>query len=116
MTIIDQSSMPYMKSLASCLNRMVTEGYSNDFHVNEQGLLSVTQGMQYKPEEISIVNFYRFEGQSDPADNAILYIIETSDGVKGTILDAYGAYHDSRISAFLQEVASFRKKSAKKEL
>ena len=38
MIVKENNSMPYMKSLASCLNRMINEGYTEDFKVTEQGL------------------------------------------------------------------------------
>jgi hypothetical protein len=63
----------------------------------------------YLPEEIQVVNFYRFEGESDPDDNAILYIIETVDGTKGTLVDSYGTYNDSRISNFMKNVETIKK-------
>jgi hypothetical protein len=39
-----------------------------------------------------VVKYYRFEGDSNPDDNTVLYVIETSRGEKGLLLDAYGAY------------------------
>ena len=59
------------------------------------------------------MNFYRFEGESDPDDNAILYIIETNDGTKGTLVDAYGVYNDSRVSQFMKAVETIQKKVVK---
>jgi hypothetical protein len=35
---------------------------------------------------------YRFEGDSDPAEEAIIYIIEADDGAVGYSIDAYGVY------------------------
>ena len=105
--------MPYMKSLATCLNRMVSEGYTEDFKVTEQGLESVQHHSNYVPDQISVVNFYRFEGESDPDDNAILYIIETSDGTKGTLVDAYGTYTDPKVAQFMREVQTIQKKIVK---
>ena len=35
---------------------------------------------------------YRFEGMSDPDDNAVVYALEAADGTKGVIVDAYGTY------------------------
>jgi hypothetical protein len=58
----------------------------------------------YKPEDLLIVNFYRYEGISDPEDNSILYVIETRDGAKGTLVDAYGAYSDPLIEKFMKQV------------
>src|ERR687893_330749 len=113
MLVNENNSMPYMKSLATCLNRMVTEGYTEDFKVTDKGLESLTHHQNYKPEEIQVVNFYRFEGESDPDDNAILYVIETSDGTKGTLVDAYGTYTDPRIGRFMKEVECIQKKVIK---
>ena len=110
MIVNENNSMPYMKSLATCLSRMVSEGYTEDFTITDTGLFSLNQKRYYKPEEIQVVNFYRFEGESDPDDNAILYIIETTDGTKGTLLDAYGVYNDPAISQFMKQVQDIHKK------
>jgi len=110
MIVNENNSMPYMKSLATCLNRMMTEGYTADFTVTDQGLESLNDHHNYKPEQIQVVNFFRFEGESDPDDNAILYVIETNDGLKGTLVDAYGIYNNPRVSSFMQNVDCIQKK------
>lgn len=102
-----------MKSLATCVNRMITDGYAEDFQITEQGLESLNKQKSYKPEQIQIVNFFRFEGRSDPDDNAVLYVIETADGTKGTIVDAYGIYNDVRIGRFMKDVEQFQKNVVK---
>jgi len=102
-----------MKSLATCVNRMVTEGYTEDFKITEQGLESLNNQQSYKPEQIQIVSFFRFGGISDPNDNAVLYVIETTDGTKGTLIDAYGIYNDARIGRFIKDVEYIQKKIVK---
>src|SRR6266496_537163 len=92
-----------MKTLASCINKMVLEGYTEDYKVNEScELISISNGRKYSPAQVRIVNFFRFEGDSDPADNSILYIIETDDGKKGTLTDAYGPYADINVTKFIR--------------
>lgn len=113
MLLNENNSMPYMKSLATCVNRMVTDGYTEDFKIAEQGLVSLNNQKNYTPEQIQIVNFFRFEGMSDPDDNAVLYVIETADGVKGTVIDAYGIYNDPRIGRFMKDVERIQKKVVK---
>lgn len=100
-----------MKTMTSCVNKLVIDGYTENFKVTENGLLAQGKQKNYKPEEVRIVNFFRFEGASDPADNSILYAIETNDGVKGTLTDAYGPYADLLTNKFIKQVEDMVKKT-----
>jgi hypothetical protein len=102
-----------MKTLATCVNKLVLDGYTEDFKASESGLLSLQNEKIYSPEQVHIVNFFRFEGASDPADNSIIYVIETNDGVKGTLVDAYGPYADTKVNKFIEQVESITKKTEK---
>src|SRR3954471_22695524 len=105
--------IPHMKNLSSVTNKMVLNGYVDDFKMSDKGLRSLKTEKVYQPEEVNVINFFRFEGQSDPNDNTILYVIETSDGLKGTLVDAYGPYADRKLSEFMQQVDSIQKKTTK---
>lgn len=102
-----------MKTLVSCLNSLVNSGFAGQFKVTGAKLKSLTTDKFYKPEEVSVLNFYRFEGESDPADNSILYAIETNSGERGTLVDAYGPYNDASVTQFIQQVEEFQKKVEK---
>ena len=101
-----------MKTLSSCLNKLVREGYEEDFKVSKNELCGVHRKKCYQPEEVHIVDFFRFEGASDPADNSILYAIETNDGTKGTLTDAFGPYADINIDKFIKKVEDINSKAA----
>jgi hypothetical protein len=102
--------VPHMKSLASLTNKMVLKGYDDDFKITDNGLKSLRTDKIYQPDQINIINFFRFEGQSDPNDNTIMYVIETSDGLKGTLIDAYGPYADRKLGEFMNQVESIQKR------
>ncbi len=104
--------VPYMNTLTQCVNKMVKEGYTDSYKVTSSGLRSDRSEQTYTPSQVRVINFYRFEGQSDPGDNTILYVIETEDGSKGTLIDAYGPYSDAKVNAFMQEVEDISKKTA----
>ncbi len=106
----NNDQIPHMKSLASLLNKMVLDGYDDDFKMKDKKLRSLKTDKLYLPGEINIINFFRFEGQSDPNDNTIMYAIATNDGQKGTIVDAYGAYADKDLAEFMKEVEGMNKK------
>lgn len=93
-----------MKTLVSILGYLTSLGFEAQFKATERGLLSLKTQKTFQPDEVEVVHFYRFEGESDPDDNAILYAIVTNDGEKGTIVDAYGVYNDTKITNFMQSV------------
>ncbi len=109
-----QTNTGQMNTLSGCMNKLVSEGYTTDFKVDEKGLTTTGNGKHYKPDEVHIKNFFRFEGASDPADSAILYAIELDDGTKGTLTDAYGSYDDQDIGKFIKQVEDIEKKTTDK--
>jgi len=58
----------------------------------------------FRPDEVVIREYRRFEGVSDPDDMSIVYAIETEGGTRGTLVDAYGVYSDPAVSTFLSTV------------
>lgn len=100
----------YLKGIAQCINTEVQKGFSANFSVDETGHLT-SEEKTFTPGEVKIVNFYRFEGYSDPSDNSILYVIETTDGTKGTLVDAYGAAADEHVGKFIRQVEEIHKRN-----
>lgn len=98
-----------MRTLSSCTKKLSDDGYITQFRAISKGLESLETHDVFSPEEVKIINFYRFEGESDPDNNAILYVIETHNGEKGTLTDAYGVYNDQKVSEFIKKVDEIRK-------
>lgn len=105
----EKPEIPWMTNLSSCLSQMKEEGYKEDFQVTDKGLAIHDKQKYYQPDQVRIVSFYRFEGESDPGDNVILYVIEASDGEKGTLVDGYGVYADENVSKFIVQVEEIQK-------
>jgi hypothetical protein len=93
-----------MKTLSECIDKAAKHGYTEEFSVDETGLRNFDGSKHYEPHEVKLMNFYRFEGNSDPEDNSILYMLQTNDGTKGILADAYGAYSDQKIGPFIVQV------------
>ena len=103
-------STPYIRSMVSCLSKVVDDGYKEDFKATREGLESVSTRKLYAPGEVKLITSFRFEGFSDPDESAVLYIIETADGVKGTLIDACGTYSDPLIYKFILDVQAVEEK------
>ncbi len=101
-----------MSTLTSCTNHLLQEGFSENFTAHKSGIEAPSTGKMYVPSEVKIVSFYRFEGESDPADNSILYAIEAKDGTKGLLIDAYGGpYVNQSVGQFIKEVEEIQKRA-----
>ncbi|MFD2907749.1 phosphoribosylpyrophosphate synthetase [Flavobacterium ardleyense] len=72
-------------------------GYLTDFEllVEKECLACHKTSSYLSPEEFEIDEIHRFEGDSDPGDEMIVYgISSTIHGMKGIVVNAYGLYSD----------------------
>jgi hypothetical protein len=101
------------RSLINVEKKLTADGFVTDFRVADGRLQIIgddaNNPRSYSPEEVSIVDFYRFEGESNPDDMSILYALECNDGTRGTISNAYGTYGDDGVDEFLKKVEDLGK-------
>lgn len=93
-----------MKTLSNAIARLITRGFTAHFGVVGGRLRAFDSGKTFGADELTIREFQRFEGVSDPDDMAILYAIESTDGTRGALVDAFGAYSNPAVSTFLHDV------------
>ncbi len=82
-----------MTTVSSVLEKLRIKKFDNEFAMTPEGFTAGNNKF-YNPEDLKIIRTYRFEGESDPGDSAIIYLIEANDGLIGYSLDAYGVYSD----------------------
>lgn len=92
MPILQKS--PYA-TLSEAIKKLQQEGYTRNFNQLEDTLECKELSCEYKPSDFTITKTYRFEGMSSAGDNSVLYAVETNDGEKGILVDAYGVYADA---------------------
>jgi hypothetical protein len=94
-----------MTTLSQVLEKLRLKKHDNEFLLTTKGL-SAGNGKFYTPEELKIIRTYRFEGDSDPGDSSILYLIEAFDGLVGYSIDSYGAFsnHEVDYDEFIRKI------------
>jgi hypothetical protein len=75
-------------TLSTALAAMRTKGVTEDFNLAETCLICNSQ--QFGADDFEITEVHRFEGPTDPADEAVLYGIESKNGLKGVLVNSYG--------------------------
>lgn len=88
MLLTDPNAQPYLKSLTSCRNKVVEEGFTEEFQVVGKGLLGVVCGRFYTIDALEMVTCFHFRAKEKRAA-AALFILQTKDGIKGTLVDTY---------------------------
>lgn len=78
-------------TLSEALADLEKRGFTHNFGSNEDRRET---GAALPPEEFEIIEFYRFEGMTDPGDSSVVYAIQSQTGLKGVLVDAYGVYSD----------------------
>jgi hypothetical protein len=97
--------MKSYSSLSEAVNDLKRRGYKEDFNIKPHCLECATQNLQLHPEQFSVDEFHRFEGMSNPDDNSIVYAISSDQGLKGTLVDAYGVYSENMTEAMVRKLA-----------
>lgn len=92
------------KNLLEAVDSLQKRGFIYNFHYKDSCLQCGEINEKLKANDLLIAEYYRFEGISDPEDNSVIYAIESKQGHKGIVIDAYGAYSDEDITEFLKEV------------
>ena len=95
-----------MTTLSGVLEKLRLRKQDNEFQISEEGF-TAPSGKLYHPEDLTIIKTYRFEGDSSPDDNSILYLIEANDGLTGYSMDAYGVYSnhdDDKYDEFIRKI------------
>lgn len=94
----------YMSTLSQVIPALREKGYINDFELIEGGMISKQTNEIFQPTELTIERVYRFEGDSNPDDMAVLYGVRANNGTMGIIIDAYGTYDNDELGDFLKDV------------
>jgi hypothetical protein len=84
--------MKSYETLTEAVKDLKARGFDRDFNLNDTFLQCSTSGTQLSPSEFEITEVYRFEGNTDPGDELVLYAIQSATGLKGIFVNAYGPY------------------------
>jgi hypothetical protein len=79
-------------TVTEAIEQLHKQGYTLDFNLKEDKLVVDDKG--YPADEFEIADLYRYEGASDPADEATVYAIVSKSGLKGILVSGYGISSD----------------------
>ena len=96
----------HYETVSQAIAELRKRGFTYDFNLEENCITCHPE--KFSPGEFEIVDTYRYEGTTDPADEAIVYGIESHSGIKGVLVTSYGAYSDIMSDEMIKKL-QFRK-------
>ena len=82
-------------TVTEAVNDLRERGYETDFNLDYDQIICPTDNISLKPDEFEITEVHRFEGDTNPSDEDVVYAVESTDGKhKGIITSAFGLYAD----------------------
>jgi hypothetical protein len=92
-------------TVTAAVKGLKQRGYTIDFNLEADSISCPDSHPPLKPSEFEIVEVYRFEGESDPADEAVVYAIESRDGRKGILVNGFGISADEIGEEMVEKLA-----------
>jgi hypothetical protein len=104
MIIVRNMAKHNLKPMNEVMADLAEKGFTHNFRIEGNHLINNESRQSFSADEVSLVDHYRFEGESDPGDASILYALETTTGEKGTLINTYGAGADLETNEFLEQI------------
>lgn len=97
--------MHTLPTLSETLTLLKAEGYTEDFNLKGDYLAGQRSAIQLAPDEFVVDQHFRFEGPTDPADEAVLYAISSAKfNLKGTLVNGYGISSDAAADRIIRAI------------
>ncbi len=93
------------ETLTDAISQLESLGYRSDFSFEDGAVQCPACATNHDPIRIVVRHTFRFEGDTDPGDEAIVLGVECpACGVKGIVVSAYGPDASPEFVALLQRL------------
>lgn len=97
--------MPAYDTVTEALSDLKQRGFTTDFNLAFDSIRCKQTGVVLSPSEFEIVEHHRFEGDSNPSDEEVVYAIAARNGsMKGVLVSAFGMYSEPVDDALLSKL------------
>lgn len=94
------------ETVTAALADLKIRGFTIDFNIAFDKLVCSENKVQLNPHEFEIVEMYRFEGDTNPSDEDVVYAVESkTGGIRGVITSAFGLYADAVSTSMISKLS-----------
>jgi Fe2+ or Zn2+ uptake regulation protein len=90
-------------TVSEAIEKLRAQGFIHDFTL--EGNEFVCDKGRFSTDHFEIMDIYRYEGDTDPADEAMVYALESDIGLKGILVTGYGVSSDNEVMEVLNTLS-----------
>lgn len=100
--------MKFYETVTDAITDLQERGYTLNFNLQSDYLHCAEHELELYPADFQIDEVHRFEGNTDPADEAVVYAISSEKhAAKGVLVDGYGASAGAVSPEILEKLKRF---------
>lgn len=97
--------MEAFETVTAAIDGLRKQGYTIDFNLKSDCLEHGDDALRIHPEDFQVDAFFRFEGMTDPSDEAIVYAISSEKySMKGVLVNGFGISAEPLNAVMLQKL------------
>jgi hypothetical protein len=89
-------------TVTEAIEKLRGQGFTEDLSLI--GKQFVCEHGRFNTDHFKIMDIYRYEGDTDPADEAMVYALESDLGLKGILVTGYGVSSDNEVIEVLNSL------------
>jgi len=102
------NNQPAFDTVTEALKWLNSEGFTENFNLDENCIRFNNNKQSMSPEEFKIDYVFRFEGDTDPGDEDIVYGISSDTyETKGVLTSAFGIYADAISTEMIKKLSIY---------
>lgn len=94
-------------TVTEAIQDLKERGYTLDLNIHPEKvcLMCHSTALELAPDDFCIDEIYRFEGNSDPGDEMVVYAISSDvHQLKGVVVNAFGTYSNTNVAAIVKHL------------
>lgn len=98
---------PSFDTVTEALQWLNQQGFTENFNLDQNCIRYNNKTQSMSPEEFKIEYLFRFEGDTDPGDEDIVYgIVSEIYNIKGVLTSAFGIYADAVSAEMIKKLST----------
>ncbi|MEO6834103.1 MAG: hypothetical protein ABI378_15510 [Chitinophagaceae bacterium] len=99
-----------LNRISVSIKNLVNNGFTEQFTATPRGLYALRNCRYYRPEQIKIRLILKQNTDSKNDQNVLAYILESSDGVRGIMIDYFDKKPNPLMAKFITQTEEVQRK------